>query len=326
MRVTLFTRPGCHLCDQVKEQLQQLQPIVPHVLKEVDIEQEDELLGKYAESIPIVMVGPYTLKAPIKEVDLKVALMAARDSASQSKTQSQSPQPRRRFLSLNRSMLFISRHWLAMINLFIFTFVGLPFAAPALMKAGFETPARWIYGVYSPPLCHQLAYRSWFVFGDQAAYPLDGVLADESALSFEDISGLTGDDLQEASAFVGNDQVGYKVGLCERDVGIYGGLLLGGIIFALSRRRIKSIPLLLWFVVGVLPIALDGGTQLLGAVSPFDLPAFLYRESTPLLRSLTGGLFGLMNAWLALPLMEETFEDTRIALTRNMAAETSEEA
>jgi uncharacterized membrane protein len=182
-----------------------------------------------------------------------------------------------------------------------------------------------IYGIYSPPLCHQLAYRSWFLFGDQAAYPLDGVYADEDALTFEEVSGLSGDDLQEASQFIGNDQIGYKVAFCERDVGIYAGILLGGLIFALSGKRIKSIPLWLWFVLGVLPMAIDGGTQLLGAVAPFDLPQFFYRESTPFLRSLTGGLFGLMNVWLAFPLMEETFEETRIALTTKLATQASGE-
>lgn len=325
IRVTLYTRSGCHLCDQVKEQLQPLQAIVPHDLKEVDIEQDEDLSGEYAETIPVVEIGPYTLKAPISDVDLKVALMAARDSARQSEMPVRSPQQKRRLLSLYKSMLFISRHWLAMINLVVFLFVGLPFAAPALMKAGIETPARWIYGIYSPPLCHQLAYRSWFMFGDQPAYPLEGVSNNESALSFEEVTGLTAEDLQQASEFIGNDRIGYKVAFCERDVGIYGGILLGGIIFALSGKRIKTIPLLTWFLVGVLPIALDGGSQLLGAVAPFDLPDFFYRESSPMLRSLTGGLFGLMNAWLAFPLMEETFKETRVALTRNLATQSSDE-
>jgi uncharacterized membrane protein len=326
MRVTLFTRPDCHLCDQVKGQLEQLQSVVPHELVEVNIEQDEELRGKYTEAIPVVTVGPYTLKAPITEVDLKVALLAARDAENQSAKPSRSPEQKRRILSLSKTMLFISRHWLAIANLVVFLFVGLPFAAPALMKAGIEAPARIIYGIYSPPLCHQLAFRSWFLFGEQAAYPLDGVYSDDESLSFEDVSGLTARDLEEASQFIGNDRIGYKVAFCERDVGIYAGILLGGVIFALSGKRIKSIPLWLWFLVGVVPMAIDGGTQLLGAVAPFDLPGFLIRESTPFLRSLTGGLFGLMNAWLAYPLMEETFKETRIALTQKLAAQPAQEA
>jgi uncharacterized membrane protein len=326
MRVTLFTKPDCHLCDQVKEELKQLQPIIPHDLVEVDIEQDDDLEAQYAESIPVVAVGPYTLKAPISAVDLKVALLAAHDSEKQSQKPSRTAKQKRRLLSLNKSMLFISRHWLAIANFVVLLFVGLPFAAPALMKAGIETPARLIYGIYSPPLCHQLAYRSWFLFGDQVAYPLDGVYSDPDSLSFEDVTGLSRDDLQEASQFIGNDQIGYKVAFCERDVGIYAGILLGGLIFALSGKRIKSIPLWLWFIVGVLPMAIDGGSQLLGAVAPFNLPDFLYRESSPLLRSLTGGLFGLMNVWLAYPLMEETFAETRIALSSKLATRAVEEA
>ncbi len=73
-------------------------------------------------------------------------------------------------IRLNRGLLFFARHWLAAFNLAVLVYVGLPFLAPTLMHAGYETQARWIYTVYSP-LCHQLAFRSWFLFGEQPAYP-----------------------------------------------------------------------------------------------------------------------------------------------------------
>jgi hypothetical protein len=40
-----------------------------------------------------------------------------------------------------------------------------------------------------------------------------------------------------------------------------------------------------------------------------------YRESTPFLRTLTGGLFGLTTAWFGYPYVEETMRDARELLT-----------
>ena len=84
-----------------------------------------------------------------------------------------------------------------------------------------------------------------------------------------------------------------------------------GIIFALSGRRLPALPWYLWIAIGVAPIGLDGFSQLLSQ-PPFELWA--YRESTPLLRTLTGALFGLATAWFGIPLVEETMEDTRKTL------------
>jgi uncharacterized membrane protein len=63
-----------------------------------------------------------------------------------------------------RKILGLSRHWLAWANLVWGLIVGLPWLAPVLMKIGATGPARAIYHVYSF-LCHQLANRSFFLFG-----------------------------------------------------------------------------------------------------------------------------------------------------------------
>ena len=293
--------------------LMEIQPDLPHELREIDIESDPDLLRRYAESIPVLKIGPYTLEAPIERVDIEVALRAAADSVS-SLNQPDASMSRGRALGLNRGLLFFARHWLAIFNLIVFVYVSLPFAAPTLMKVGAERPARLIYTVYKP-LCHQLAYRSWFVFGDQAVYPLER--ADLPGRTYEQLTGNTAEDLFAGRDYLGDEGSGYKVALCQRDVAIYGGILLSGLFFGLIRKRLKPLPIIAWAVFGILPLAIDGGSQLLGFIPLIDFPV---RESTPFLRSLTGLLFGVMNVWLAYPYVEETMQETRIAIANKLAA------
>jgi glutaredoxin len=55
--VTLYGRPGCHLCDEAREVLERMRAEAggrAFVLREVDIERDDELLKRYLERIPVV--------------------------------------------------------------------------------------------------------------------------------------------------------------------------------------------------------------------------------------------------------------------------------
>ncbi len=76
--VTLFTKPGCGLCDEVKSSLEQLQSRYPHELLEVDITQDDALFNQYRYTIPVVQIGEQELAAPITAVQLQNALQEAR--------------------------------------------------------------------------------------------------------------------------------------------------------------------------------------------------------------------------------------------------------
>ncbi len=217
-------------------------------------------------------------------------------------------------ISLDRGILAFARHWLLAFNLFILLYVGLPFLAPVLEKAGLHGSARVLYLAYSP-LCHQLGYRSVFLFGERVAYPRD---------IFQQYTGIDPDDLLAARNFVGNAQMGYKVALCERDVAIYGAILLSGVIFGLPfvRRRLQPLHWLAWVLVGLAPIALDGFSQLFSNFPYNTLPLLdllPQRESTVFLRTLTGGLFGLMNVWLAYPYVEESIRGVREELEAKLA-------
>jgi glutaredoxin len=52
--VTLYTRTGCHLCDDARTVLERLRAELPFAIEEVDIEADDALHARYLERIPVV--------------------------------------------------------------------------------------------------------------------------------------------------------------------------------------------------------------------------------------------------------------------------------
>ncbi len=198
----------------------------------------------------------------------------------------------------DRLSRWLSRHWLALVNILLAVYVGLPFLAPVLEKTGHPFPAQVIYTVYRA-LCHELPQRSFFLFGPQMTYTLPELVqrvGEENLPSYP-----------WPSPFIGNPQLGYKVALCQRDIAIYGTLLLVGLAFSLIRSRARPIPFWLYILVGVIPIGLDGGSQLISYMVPGLFPGGVPRESTWVLRLITGTLFGLTTAWLAFPYLQAAF-------------------
>ena len=67
---------------------------------------------------------------------------------------------------------FVAIHWLALTNLALGVFVGLPLLAPILLASGsplLETVGGAIFFAYRAT-CHQLPERSFFIFGEQVAW------------------------------------------------------------------------------------------------------------------------------------------------------------
>jgi thiol-disulfide isomerase/thioredoxin len=54
--VTLYGRPGCHLCDQVEQRIRRVGEQYPLVLRVVNIESDPRLLEKYLLTIPAVEI------------------------------------------------------------------------------------------------------------------------------------------------------------------------------------------------------------------------------------------------------------------------------
>jgi uncharacterized membrane protein len=74
----------------------------------------------------------------------------------------------RLILAIDRAVYHFARHWLLFINGFLFAYVALIVAAPALAAAGREAIARPIYG-FNGLFCHQRPDRTFYLWGEQMA-------------------------------------------------------------------------------------------------------------------------------------------------------------
>jgi len=322
LNITLFSRKECHLCEDIVNDLTILKEKYPHHLYIIDIDDDPELQTAYGNEVPVIEVGPYTLKPPFDIRKMEVTLGAALDRQQQlEEIEEESYKKRKeRAKKISRGDRFsqwFSYHYMIVFNLFILIYIGLPFLAPVLLKSGAETPAALIYKVYSG-LCHQLSYRSWFLFGEQPFYPRE-IAGIDGYLTFHQATGLDEHGLSDARNFLGTPEIGYKIALCQRDVAIYLAILLFGIIFFLTKKKIKPLPFLAWIIFGIAPIGFDGGSQILSQVIAEPFFSFLQpyfeflplRESTPILRTFTGFLFGFTTAWFGYPYVEEAMAESR---------------
>lgn len=79
--VVLYTRAGCHLCEEAKEQIRRAQAEAPFAFREVDIDLDPELREHYHEEVPVVFVGgKKAFKYRIDPREFRKRLRAARES------------------------------------------------------------------------------------------------------------------------------------------------------------------------------------------------------------------------------------------------------
>ncbi|MBI1281331.1 MAG: DUF2085 domain-containing protein [Anaerolineaceae bacterium] len=199
-----------------------------------------------------------------------------------------------------RAVLWGLDHWIIILSVGMGVLVIAPFLAPVFMHVGWTVPAQVIYGIYST-LCHQMAQRSYFLFGSQPMYnmaqlplPLTGKMLSDTLL-------LRG--------FIGNDNLGWKVAWSDRMVYMYGGVWIVGMVYGLLRQRRRIRPLNI-IVLGLLllPMLVDGLTHMLSDLSGGLASGFRYNN--PWLAELTanrlpswfyvGDAFGSFNSWMRL--------------------------
>ncbi|MCF6278304.1 MAG: DUF2085 domain-containing protein, partial [Anaerolineales bacterium] len=144
---------------------------------------------------------------------------------------------------------YLSRHWILVFSLLYGSYVGMPFVAPIFMRIGWEAPARGIYAFYSL-LCHQMAQRSFFLFGTRGMYSLKEI----QAVYPHNFNMLL------LRRFIGTTEMGWKVAWSDRMVSMYTSILFFAWIWYPLRRRIKLLPIWGLFLF-ILPMAVDGTTH-----------------------------------------------------------------
>ena len=57
VRVRLYTRPGCHLCDEARGEMLAADVTQLFSLEEIDIDSDPELARRFGWDIPVVFIG-----------------------------------------------------------------------------------------------------------------------------------------------------------------------------------------------------------------------------------------------------------------------------
>jgi glutaredoxin len=66
--VTLFSRPGCHLCEEAKVAIAPLLREFGAVLREINIDEDPDLKERYGWDVPVIFIGKH--KAAKHRVEL----------------------------------------------------------------------------------------------------------------------------------------------------------------------------------------------------------------------------------------------------------------
>ena len=78
-QLVLYSKPGCHLCDEMKHVVDRVGSRIPFTLKVVDISTDRDLLERYGLEIPVLEIdGRKVAKYRISERDLEDTLARRR--------------------------------------------------------------------------------------------------------------------------------------------------------------------------------------------------------------------------------------------------------
>jgi len=216
-------------------------------------------------------------------------------------------------------IVWLSRHWLFIINFLLAILVIAPITAPLFMKLGWNIPGRTIYWIYSF-LCHQLPERSYFLFGPKISYSLSEI---QSVWPFSN-------DATILRQFIGNESFGWKIAWSDRMVSMFASLWIFAILWSSLKSKIKPLPF--WGLLTLfLPLIIDGTTHLISDFAGLGLGFrdtnswLLFLTNNPIspsfysgdawgsfnawMRLMTGVLFGFGTVWYTFPILNEMFKN-----------------
>jgi glutaredoxin len=72
IQVDIYSRPGCHLCDEAKEAIERVRLRHPFGIRVINIEDDPELVRTYGMEIPVVFInGSKAFKYRVDERELE---------------------------------------------------------------------------------------------------------------------------------------------------------------------------------------------------------------------------------------------------------------
>ena len=77
MHVTLYSRPGCTLCTELRRDLEEFQAVLGFALIERDIEDDAGDLARFAHLIPVLEIDDGPLLYPPHHWDVLAAMLGA---------------------------------------------------------------------------------------------------------------------------------------------------------------------------------------------------------------------------------------------------------
>lgn len=78
IRVIIYSRPGCHLCEEAKTAIQAAGCDGQYELEEVNIETDPDLLRRYRFEIPVITIdGVETFRNRVGSEEFRRAIRAA---------------------------------------------------------------------------------------------------------------------------------------------------------------------------------------------------------------------------------------------------------
>lgn len=76
IHIDIYSRPGCHLCDEAKELVERVRQRFPFALRVINIEEDAALETAYGAEIPVVFInGHKAFKYHVDEAELEKKVM-----------------------------------------------------------------------------------------------------------------------------------------------------------------------------------------------------------------------------------------------------------
>ncbi len=80
IRLRLYSRPGCHLCDQMRREVDELLADRPREWEVVDVDGDPDLIRRYGETLPVLLVnGRMFARVRLPRLAQRLRLLRAAD-------------------------------------------------------------------------------------------------------------------------------------------------------------------------------------------------------------------------------------------------------